>query len=75
VNPDQSSTGWYGMSPDGGPGPTARIRAAVLVHHRDLQRASELVAENFTPDAISDEELTRQALEAGEELRQKGIEP
>ena len=79
VAPDQSSTGWYGLSFDGGPGPSSRVRAAVLVHHRDLERATKLVAEQFTPDEISDEELTRQALEAGVELRREGrgeeIEP
>jgi hypothetical protein len=75
VAPDQSSTGWYGLNFDGGPGPSSRVRAAVLVHHRDLERAGKLVAEQFTPDSISDEELTRQSLEAGEELKRKGIEP
>jgi hypothetical protein len=75
VTPDQSSTGWYGMAFDGGPGPSSRVRAAVLVHHRDVEQASKLIAEQFTPEAISDEELTRQSLEAGEELRRKGIEP
>src|SRR5579871_6349577 len=36
VAADQSSTGWYGLNFDGGPGPSSRVRAAVLVHHRDL---------------------------------------
>ena len=79
VAPDQSSTGWYGLKFDGGPGPSSRVRAAVLVHHRDMEPAASLVAEQFAPDAISDEELTRQSLEAGEELRRQGrgeeIEP
>ena len=75
VAPDQSSSGWYGLNFDGGPGPSSRVRAAVLVHHRDLERATQLVTEQFMPDPISDEELTRQALEAGEELKREGIEP
>ena len=79
VAADQSSTGWYGLNFDGGPGPSSRVRAAVLVHHRDSEQAARLVAEQFTPEAISDDELTRQALEAGEELRRAGrgdeIEP
>jgi hypothetical protein len=79
VAPDQSSTGWYGLNFSGGPGPSSRIRAAVLVHHRDLEQATTLVAEGFTPEEISDAELTRQALEAGDELRREGrggeIEP
>lgn len=67
VAADESSTGWYGLNFSGGPGPSSRVRAAVLVHHRDLEPATKLVAEQFAPGAISDEELTRQALEAGEE--------
>jgi len=75
IAPDQSSTGWYGLNFSGGPGPSSRVRAAVLVHHRDLERATSVIDAQFTPEAISDEELTRQALEAGEDLKREGIEP
>lgn len=66
---------------DGSPGPDAadRLRVSVLVHNRDLERATglpelqqELRHRQVSP--LSDEELTRQSLQAGAELKRRTID-
>lgn len=64
----------YGILFDAGPAAPDRIRFAVIVRHRDLERAGQLVAEvsrESAPRPISDAELTRQSLEAGEGRKRK----
>jgi len=62
VRPD----GWskpYAVLLGPGPDPQSRIRMEILVQHRDLTRAQQVLAA-AEPPPISDEELTRQALES-----------
>ena len=60
-----------------GTAPADRVRIAVVVHERDEEQAKRVVA-TVDPDPadlppLSDQELTHQALEAGEELRREGL--
>lgn len=62
-----------GVLADPGPDAADRLRVSVLVHNRDLERATALpelqkeLNRQQEPYPVSDEELTRQSLQAGEE--------
>lgn len=80
VLPDQVKlTIGPGVAGDSGPDPASRLRVAVLVHNRDLERATglpelqqELRHRQVSP--LSDDELTRQSLQAGAELKRRTID-
>lgn len=65
------STGFHAL-PGAIPSPFDRIRVAVLVRRRDLERANEVLRPHVglpddpEPEPISDEELDRLSQEAGE---------
>jgi hypothetical protein len=59
-----------------GTAPADRVRVAVVVHERNEEQAKRVVTTVAANPAdlppLSDQELTRQALEAGEELKREG---
>lgn len=72
VLPDEVKLTIFGPNADHGPDAADRLRAAVMVHNRDHERATALpeIQQELQPQAdaypFSDDELARQSLQAGE---------